>query len=153
MTACIIPSMSNHLRGGHPFPDSQPVSSHTDGADSDFKGRGSYDEPMSNARNVSGLSLETSNSMAIGQPSSGQGHHFQPQPILPWSSGSQEVNSRVEISPSGRANRKNKAHTPNACNNCKRAHLGCDSERPCKRCTATGKQVSYHLTSPTRVMV
>lgn len=38
--------------------------------------------------------------------------------------------------------RRGKAHTSNACNNCKRAHLGCDSKRPCGRCLAMGKQVS-----------
>lgn len=38
--------------------------------------------------------------------------------------------------------RRGKGHTSNACNNCKRAHLGCDSKRPCGRCLATGKQVS-----------
>jgi hypothetical protein len=42
----------------------------------------------------------------------------------------------------GRGGRKAKAHVANACNNCKRAHLSCDVERPCGRCVATGKAVS-----------
>ncbi|KAG9840888.1 hypothetical protein KCU98_g9062, partial [Aureobasidium melanogenum] len=39
----------------------------------------------------------------------------------------------------GRGGRRAKAHVANACNNCKRAHLSCDVERPCGRCVATGK--------------
>ncbi|KAI5239983.1 hypothetical protein E4T42_08523 [Aureobasidium subglaciale] len=39
----------------------------------------------------------------------------------------------------GRGGRRAKSHVANACNNCKRAHLSCDVERPCSRCTATGK--------------
>lgn len=42
----------------------------------------------------------------------------------------------------GRGGRRAKAHVANACNNCKRAHLSCDVERPCGRCVATGKAVS-----------
>jgi hypothetical protein len=29
-----------------------------------------------------------------------------------------------------------------ACMNCKKAHLSCDRQRPCGRCSSTGKQVS-----------
>lgn len=32
-----------------------------------------------------------------------------------------------------------KAHVSSACLNCKRAHLACDAERPCRRCTKLGK--------------
>ncbi|TIA38942.1 hypothetical protein D6C78_03643 [Aureobasidium pullulans] len=39
----------------------------------------------------------------------------------------------------GRGGRRAKTHVANACNNCKRAHLSCDVERPCGRCVATGK--------------
>ncbi|KEQ72449.1 hypothetical protein M436DRAFT_48601 [Aureobasidium namibiae CBS 147.97] len=39
----------------------------------------------------------------------------------------------------GRSGKRAKAHVANACNNCKRAHLSCDVERPCGRCVATGK--------------
>ena len=46
----------------------------------------------------------------------------------------------------GRGGRKTKTHVANACNNCKRAHLSCDVERPCGRCVATGKTVSSLLT-------
>lgn len=38
--------------------------------------------------------------------------------------------------------RRAKAHVASACVNCKRKHLGCDSSRPCKRCVASGKEVS-----------
>jgi len=42
--------------------------------------------------------------------------------------------------------RKAKTHVASACVNCKRAHLSCDVQRPCARCTASGKQVSViHL--------
>jgi hypothetical protein len=41
----------------------------------------------------------------------------------------------------GRGGKRAKAHVANACNNCKRAHLSCDVERPCGRCVATGKAV------------
>lgn len=42
-----------------------------------------------------------------------------------------------------RGGRKAKAHVASACINCKRAHLSCDVQRPCGRCVATGKQVSF----------
>lgn len=44
-------------------------------------------------------------------------------------------------SASGRGGRRSKSHVANACNNCKRAHLSCDVERPCNRCVQTGKAV------------
>lgn len=37
--------------------------------------------------------------------------------------------------------RRSKTHVANACNNCKRAHLSCDVDRPCNRCVQTGKGV------------
>lgn len=40
-----------------------------------------------------------------------------------------------------RTGRKAKAHVASACTNCKRAHLSCDSQRPCTRCVTSGKQV------------
>lgn len=40
-----------------------------------------------------------------------------------------------------RVGRKAKAHVASACMNCKRAHLSCDTQRPCTRCVASGKQV------------
>ncbi|KZF23124.1 hypothetical protein L228DRAFT_104826 [Xylona heveae TC161] len=43
---------------------------------------------------------------------------------------------------SGRTQRRYKAHVPSACLNCKRAHLKCESTRPCPRCCAMGKQDS-----------
>lgn len=42
----------------------------------------------------------------------------------------------------GRPGRRPKATALTACNNCKRAHLGCDVGRPCSRCILSGKQVS-----------
>ncbi|PSK59355.1 Transcription activator of gluconeoproteinsis ERT1 [Elsinoe australis] len=40
----------------------------------------------------------------------------------------------------GRPGRRPKATALTACNNCKRAHLGCDVGRPCSRCILSGKQ-------------
>lgn len=39
--------------------------------------------------------------------------------------------------------RRTKAHVASACVNCKKAHLSCDVQRPCGRCVASGKQVSW----------
>jgi hypothetical protein len=39
--------------------------------------------------------------------------------------------------------RRTKAHVASACVNCKKAHLSCDVQRPCGRCVASGKQVSF----------
>lgn len=49
--------------------------------------------------------------------------------------------------PSYTRGRKSKAHVASACVNCKRAHLSCDVNRPCARCVASGKQVSFSLVS------
>ncbi|KAJ8653520.1 hypothetical protein O0I10_010848 [Lichtheimia ornata] len=35
---------------------------------------------------------------------------------------------------------RNKPHVQRACINCRRAHLACDTERPCRRCVSLGKQ-------------
>lgn len=40
--------------------------------------------------------------------------------------------------------RRTKAHVASACVNCKKAHLSCDVQRPCGRCVASGKQVSWN---------
>jgi hypothetical protein len=40
--------------------------------------------------------------------------------------------------------RRAKAHVARACQNCKRAHLSCDENRPCNRCVATRKEVRQH---------
>jgi Fungal Zn(2)-Cys(6) binuclear cluster domain len=45
--------------------------------------------------------------------------------------------------------RRTKAHVARACQNCKKAHLSCDDERPCTRCVATRKEVSLKLRSAT----
>ena len=37
--------------------------------------------------------------------------------------------------------RRQKAHVPSACVNCKRKHLACETKRPCNRCVQTGKEV------------
>lgn len=37
--------------------------------------------------------------------------------------------------------RRQKAHVPSACVNCKRKHLACETKRPCNRCLQTGKEV------------
>jgi hypothetical protein len=44
--------------------------------------------------------------------------------------------------------RRTKAHVASACVNCKKAHLSCDVQRPCGRCVASGKQVSFPLSKP-----
>lgn len=38
--------------------------------------------------------------------------------------------------------RRQKAHVPSACVNCKRKHLACETKRPCNRCIQTGKEVT-----------
>lgn len=48
-----------------------------------------------------------------------------------------------------RVGRKVKAHVASACMNCKRAHLSCDTQRPCTRCVASGK----HVCSETRLLM
>ena len=47
----------------------------------------------------------------------------------------------ISTSNIGQGGRRAKTHVANACNNCKRAHLSCDVERPCNRCVQTGKSV------------
>lgn len=46
-----------------------------------------------------------------------------------------------EASSSARPLRKVKAHVASACINCKRAHLSCDVQRPCRRCVDSGREV------------
>ncbi|KAK1967927.1 hypothetical protein LY78DRAFT_679791 [Colletotrichum sublineola] len=41
---------------------------------------------------------------------------------------------------SPRTQRKTKGHVASACVPCKRAHLRCDAQRPCSRCTSNGKE-------------
>jgi Fungal Zn(2)-Cys(6) binuclear cluster domain len=41
--------------------------------------------------------------------------------------------------------RRGKAHVAKACQNCKKAHLSCDDQRPCGRCVATRKEVGLPL--------
>ncbi|KAJ2745184.1 hypothetical protein GGI20_002366 [Coemansia sp. BCRC 34301] len=38
-----------------------------------------------------------------------------------------------------RTGRGAKPHVPSACTNCKKAHLACDLQRPCRRCVGAGK--------------
>ncbi|KAJ1797533.1 hypothetical protein LPJ59_003080 [Coemansia sp. RSA 2399] len=38
-----------------------------------------------------------------------------------------------------RTRRGAKPHVPSACTNCKKAHLACDLQRPCRRCVNSGK--------------
>lgn len=45
-----------------------------------------------------------------------------------------------------RTSRRTKAHVAKACQNCKKAHLSCDTARPCARCVASGKQVTRQST-------
>lgn len=49
---------------------------------------------------------------------------------------------------SPRSARKPKAHVASACINCKKKHLRCDNNRPCRRCIASGKEVGefpFHI--------
>lgn len=48
-------------------------------------------------------------------------------------------------SDSTRSAQRPKTHVPNACNNCKRAHLSCDVARPCSRCVQTGRMVCHFV--------
>ncbi|KAF4773699.1 hypothetical protein HER10_EVM0003453 [Colletotrichum scovillei] len=41
---------------------------------------------------------------------------------------------------SPKTQRKTKGHVASACVPCKRAHLRCDAQRPCSRCTSNGKE-------------
>ncbi|QIW99349.1 hypothetical protein AMS68_004867 [Peltaster fructicola] len=50
----------------------------------------------------------------------------------------------VEASSSARPVRRAKAHVASACINCKRAHLSCDIQRPCRRCVDAGKEDTCH---------
>jgi hypothetical protein len=49
--------------------------------------------------------------------------------------------------------RRTKAHVARACQNCKKAHLSCDDERPCTRCVATRKEVSLFNISGSQLAV
>ncbi|KAI8065503.1 hypothetical protein BC940DRAFT_368759 [Gongronella butleri] len=44
----------------------------------------------------------------------------------------------------GQRKKSNKPHVRTACSNCKKAHLACDTERPCKRCVSVGKADSCY---------
>ncbi|VUC24814.1 unnamed protein product [Clonostachys rosea] len=54
--------------------------------------------------------------------------------------------STVESQPgaSPKSQRKAKGHVASACVPCKKAHLRCDSQRPCSRCISNGKEDSCH---------
>ncbi|KAJ2509869.1 hypothetical protein H4217_008132 [Coemansia sp. RSA 1939] len=59
------------------------------------------------------------------------------------SSSEQQHSTPVTISQSTakapRNGRGAKPHVPSACTNCKKAHLACDLQRPCRRCVNSGK--------------
>lgn len=69
------------------------------------------------------------------------------QAALPVTSGL-TASSGVVAPPATRTARKSKSHVASACINCKRAHLSCDVQRPCARCVASGKQVSFGWSYP-----
>ena len=50
-------------------------------------------------------------------------------------------NNSVPRIPRSGVHRKNKSHVARACANCKKAHLSCDTSRPCARCVSTRKEV------------
>ncbi|KAJ2660235.1 hypothetical protein IWW48_003067 [Coemansia sp. RSA 1200] len=49
------------------------------------------------------------------------------------------VTARQSVSKAPRNGRGAKPHVPSACTNCKKAHLACDLQRPCRRCVNSGK--------------
>lgn len=51
------------------------------------------------------------------------------------------TSAQQQLSP--RTTRKTKAHVASACINCKKKHLRCDSNRPCRRCVQSGKEVRF----------
>lgn len=55
---------------------------------------------------------------------------------------SQQITGQSPPIPQGGRRRRASTLTSTACNHCKRAHLGCDSLRPCTRCIISGKEVS-----------
>jgi hypothetical protein len=69
------------------------------------------------------------------RPVDGRDHHLLartmsfPPPIAPADESEISANNRKGA----------KAHVSSACLNCKRAHLACDAERPCRRCSKLGK--------------
>ncbi|KDN42067.1 hypothetical protein K437DRAFT_263847 [Tilletiaria anomala UBC 951] len=58
---------------------------------------------------------------------------------LPRPSLSSSSSTTVSSASSIRGKRSTKGNVPNACAHCKKAHLACDLERPCKRCVTLGK--------------
>jgi hypothetical protein len=74
-------------------------------------------------------------------------------PVVPSSRHSMPVAATYQQGPTSlsssstpraqRTTRRTKAHVAKACQNCKKAHLSCDEGRPCARCVASGKQVSF----------
>lgn len=74
------------------------------------------------------------------------GYHGTSPAIFPSQSSGPQFNPSEFTPPNPRGPkpaRRTKAHVASACINCKRAHLSCDVQRPCARCIATGKQVSF----------
>ncbi|PWN20996.1 hypothetical protein BCV69DRAFT_180995 [Microstroma glucosiphilum] len=80
-------------------------------------------------------SAGAASSSADHRPMDGRDHHLLartmsfPPPIAPP--------DENDIAASNRKGAK--AHVSSACLNCKRAHLACDAERPCRRCSKLGK--------------
>ncbi|KAI9260652.1 hypothetical protein BDA99DRAFT_512771 [Phascolomyces articulosus] len=64
--------------------------------------------------------------------------------IIPSSTSSLSTTTPLPISNTNTATTtsrpSNKSHVLRACVNCRKAHLACDTDRPCKRCVSLGKE-------------
>ncbi|TWU76576.1 hypothetical protein ED733_007943 [Metarhizium rileyi] len=63
-----------------------------------------------------------------------------PSPTIQQSIGSGSTSTDNQSMPSPKSQRKTKGHVASACVPCKKAHLRCDAQRPCSRCTSNGKE-------------
>ncbi|KAI5812941.1 hypothetical protein BZA77DRAFT_131925 [Pyronema omphalodes] len=63
-----------------------------------------------------------------------------PPPPPPTMSGQTQQTYHNQFPPPPMPLRRPKSHVASACVNCKKAHLACDTRRPCPRCVGLGKQ-------------
>lgn len=75
-----------------------------------------------------------------------QARYFPQRAAIPGGGGSPVVPTEIGRNAASalrgaRSSRRGKTHVQKACVNCKKAHLSCDSQRPCARCVGSGKQV------------
>ncbi|KAG9248129.1 hypothetical protein BJ878DRAFT_476749 [Calycina marina] len=67
-------------------------------------------------------------------------HSYHPQSTAPFGTPERPPNRDTSEFSSSKVARKTKGHVASACVSCKRAHLRCDSQRPCSRCLNNGKE-------------